>query len=516
MQITMTKISKRIFGSIEISFGEEVLRFEGRATLQLDEPVKLKSDKPEANLFECFNDYLKSVVSPEDQLTLFNLYKEAFNVIEGDVGDYTKDLSAAKKITGKILDLIDVRKYENFIQFSDYLRIPPELGEAARKGDYPVETTITDEDYVHLVRFAFLVRTIYPVIYGLLGKFDPLVGKEGELIMGDIIKDNPYIINHPGWVKLNTYIDFSFNKRGIPTRPDSIGSVENFTDRVLYTTIFNRLCCAVIPERQPEKNLATNISAAIKTAENRQNNFKTKRTSMGEEDKRSIYDKYMISESVRVSDQVRQAEFFSFGLMDENDKPRSKDLFKYQAKALGIKQPELVEAVYDKIPRNWEFHLYPHIHQLLQLVYFGKVSPFIFEACDYTQLMAAIALGQVWLAEQGFQYLPSLLGAIDNPDGPRQLPDVLKLTNDDKDYLASICEVQTRNAEGRSYNEAVVAAANFLDGFANGTWQSNLEYGVLTDEGNIYQRVKEGSLFELEVEREIKDEFMDLNKLINN
>ena len=45
-----------------------------------------------------------------------------------------------------------------------------------------------------------------------------------------------------------------------------------------------------------------------------------------------------------------QAEFFAFGLYDEQDNPKFVDRFKYQCMSLGIKQPELVEMVYDNLP----------------------------------------------------------------------------------------------------------------------------------------------------------------------
>lgn len=515
MQITMNRSSKKKIGEIVITHKDEKIVFIGSGQIRLERVIRDKDDV-ESNLFDCLNDYVGAVLSESEQDRIFSLYKEAHTIIEsGDFKDYYEELVGIKRIVGSVLEVINPRKYEDFIQYSDYLKIPAGLSEAARKGDYPIETTITDEDYVGLVKFTFLVRTIYPIVFGLCGRFDAIMGTTAELISGYLIKDNPVITNTPGWRKLNTYIDFSFNKRGIPSLPEEVKSMENFTDQVLFSAIFSRLCCSVIPETEKDKNLATAINATVKSFEGGRSNFKPKRTSMGDDDKRSIYDKYMISESVRVSDQVVQGEFFSFGLFDEEGKEKLRDRFKYQCKALGIKNEELVGLVYDNLPRNWEFELHDHIHKLLQIIYSGKVSPFIFEACDYTQLMASIALGQVWLSEQGFLFLPSVLGAIDNPKGARQLPDSLKLSNDDKEYLASICEVQSRNSEGRSYNEAIVAATEFLDGFGNGTWQSNLEYGVLSDDAEVYKRVREGSMFEIEIETGIKDEFINLIKLNN-
>lgn len=515
MQITMIRSSKRKIGEIVITHKDEKITFLGEAVVRLEKTNKEKGE-PEANLFDCYNEYLDVLVTEDVQDLLFSLYKEASEIITtSDFKDYYEELMGIKKITNRILELINPRKYEDFVQYSKYLEIPPGLSEAARKGDYPIETTITDEDYVGLVKFIFIVRAIFPIAFGLCGRFTPTMGNSAELISGYLIKDNPTITNASGWKKLNLYIDFTFNKRGIPSLPEEVNSIENFNEQVLYSAIFSRLCCSVIPETEEDQNLAKVINSAVRSFEGNRNNFKPKRTSMGEDDKRSIYDKYQISETVRVSDQVAQGEFFSFGLFDEEGKEKLRDRFKYQCKAIGIENEELVGMVYDNLPKNWDFELNDHNHKLLQIIYSGKVSPFIFEACDYTQLMASITLAQVWLSEQGFIYLPSVLGAIDNPKGARQLPDSLKLSNDDKEYLASICEVQSRNSEGRSYNEAIVAATEFLDGFGNGTWQSNLEYGILSDDIEVYQRVREGSMFEIEIETGIKDEFINLIKIFN-
>lgn len=336
-----------------------------------------------------------------------------------------------------------------------------------------------------------------------------------ELVCGALIADNMSITSMPGWHKLHTYVQFAFNKRGIPNQADSVTSTEDFVDKVLFNTVFSRLCCAVIPETEEGKNLATAINAAVKQHETGSAIFRDKdRPSDEDDDKRSIYDKYQISESVKSTDEVGDAEYFSFGLFDENDKERYVDRFKHQCIGLGIKNPKLVEMIYDNISPNWDFELHDHILKILQLVYFEVTSPLIFEACDYIQLLAAICLAQVKLSEQGYKYLPSVLGAIHDPEGVRSLADALKLGTEDKEFLASICDIQTRNNEGRSFNEALVAAEEFLNKFGNGRWKSNLEYGVL-DDPEVYARVKKGALFPIDIDVEVKNEFMALNRQVN-
>ncbi|TQH43991.1 hypothetical protein, partial [Pseudomonas aeruginosa] len=101
-----------------------------------------------------------------------------------------------------------------------------------------------------------------------------------------------------------------------------------------------------------------------------------------------------------------------------------------------------------------------------------------------------------------------------NPGGMRSLSDGLRLNTEDKEFLVSICDIQSRNDEGRSFNEAVEVATEFLETFGNGQWKSNLEYGVL-DDPEVYQRVERAALFDLEIDLEIKNEFMRLVRQVN-
>lgn len=279
--------------------------------------------------------------------------------------------------------------------------------------------------------------------------------------------------------------------------------------------MFNRLCCAAIPETEEGKNIATAINASVKQHESLGGNF-TQRDypSESDDDKRSMLDKHQISEEVRSTDDTVSAEFFSFTLFDEEDNPRYKDRFRYTCEALGVKNVALVERIYDNLSPHWDFELEDHILKLLQLTFAFEVSPFTFEAAGYDQLMAAICIAQVRLHEQGYKYLPSVIGAIKDPNGELSLPDGFQLSEGDREYLVSICEIQTRNNEGRSFNEAIVAAQSFLDKFGRGIWQSNLEYGVL-DTPETYALVGQGKLFALEISVEVKNEFMALNRKVN-
>lgn len=511
LEITTHRSSKKSIDVIIINLNDRQLRFNGKASIKLERVLKDPKEK-EANLFDCFNEYVDGMFDNDQRTQLFALYEKAHRIVEnGKVSDYKAELLEVKPIVRAIFQFIDIEKYTSFIQYSRHLQVPKDLSEAASKGDYPAQTTITDTDYVEMVKFAFTVRTIYPIVFGLINRFEPnMREKHAEEVCGELLEGIPLIVTSPGWIKLSMYIDFAFNKRGIPVQADSVTSNENFSKKVLYNTIYSRLCCSVIPETEEGKNLATAINSAVRHHEGAGSPYRDKSLpSDSDEDKRSIYDKYQISEAVKSSNETVQAEFFSFGLYDEKDVERSSDRFKYVCQALGIKQPELVDRVYNNIPPNWEFELADHNLKILQLTFQGVVSPFIFEACEYYQLMSAVALAQVLLSERGYKFLPSLIGAINNPDGMRSLSEGLKLNTEDRDYIASICDIQSRNSEGRSFNEALVAATEFLERIANGKWKSNLEYGVL-DEPEVYFRVKQAQLFEMEVNLEIKNEFMRL------
>lgn len=514
--IETRRSSKRTIDALVVTLNDKTLRFNGKATIRLEKVLKEKEDV-ESNLFDCLNEYVDATFSSERRNELYKLYERAHRIVEnGKFSDYQTELSQLMPIVNELFAFINVDKYSSFVQYSGFLKIPADLSIAASKGDYPVETTITDVDYVEMVKMAFVIRTAFPIFFSLLFRFEDKMGMaHSELVCGDLLKCNPSITNMPGWHKLSTYIKYAFNKRGIPTQIDAVTSTEYFTDKVLYNTIFSRLCCAVIPETEEGKNLATAINASVRQHETSGSRFNKKDFGGDEEeDKRSIYERYQASEAVKTANEVKQAEYFSFGLFDETDAPRYIDRFKYQCEGLGIKNFKLVEAVYDRLPPNWEFDLDDHVLKLLQLTFFQQVSPLIYMTCNYTQLMAAIVLAQVKLSEAGFKYLPSVLGMIHDPSGVRSLSDGFKLNTDDKEFLTSICDIQTRNNEGRSFNEAIVAATEFLDKLGNGMWMTNLEYGVL-DLPEIYNRVAVGSTFKIEIEVNIKDEFIALNRSVN-
>ena len=503
--VETNRSSKKTIDRIIITYNEKVIKFTGRAAIKLEKDI-------EANLFDCFNEYVNSILDKDQKLALFDLFFEANTVVNsGKFSDYKTEVSKLIPIVENIYKIINQEKYVSFIQYSRHLVIPKNLTLPSTRGEYPEETTINESHYADIVKTTFMIRVVYPIIFGLLYRFDALLGSEyAEYYTGILIKDNQYIKSMAGWIKLVTYFRSSFGKRGVPSQSLDVTSMEFYVEKIIFKTIFTRLCCAVIPETDEERNIANLISGVVKQSESSNNIYRKKEASGGDdEDGRSIYEKYQIAEEVNSADEETMAEYFSFGLFDETEKERRTNRFHYQCKGFGIKQEALVERVYDNFPTTWDFDLGQHIVKLLQLTFMGEISPPVYEACDYTQLLCAIALAQVKLTEEGYKHLPSVLGAIHDPNGNRTVLDVVRLSTEDREELESICNIQAKNTDERSSNEAVIAATQFLDTFGNGIWQSNLEIGVL-DEPEVYQRVKKGMLFPLEITKDIKNEFMHL------
>lgn len=509
LNIRMVRNSKTVIEKIVIEHGTRKIDFNGRAKIFLEKSINHLSEA--ANLFDCQNDFVARTFSDEEQLELFKLYEAAHKICEStkDV-DYKGELFEIKKIIDEIYALFNVTKYVGFIQYSDYLKTPANLVAATSKGDYPEETTILEHDYVNLVKFTMAVRVIYPILFGITNRFSLIMGENHALLnIGQLISHSPSLVALPGWDKLKLYVKTTFVKHGIGQSLTEFSTGVNAVEKTVFKVIISRLCSSVIPETEKDKHIANVINSVCQTAKSEYNDaFREKEDSYSDsDDKRSAYERYQISEGNNPSKEQADAEWFSFGLFDHEGNQRTSDRFKYQAETLKI-DAELVDMIYDRIPANWNFDLDRHVITLLQLTFLDEVSPYTFIACDYNQLMAAIALGQVKLSSMGYRYLPSVLGCIHDPEGLRTL-DALKLNNEDREAIESICSVQAKNTEARRDNEAVLAVMDFIENFGNGIWKSNLEVGVLESK-EILSRYPLGGLYPLEITNNIKVELVDL------
>lgn len=504
------RTSKTTIEKITVEFQSHKLSFNGKTRVFMEKNISSFAEA--TNLFDCQNEFINDTFSLEDKTKLFKLYEKAHKICESTKQiEHKEELFQIKKIIDEIYSLFNVTKFIGFIQYSKHLKIPKNLISATSKGDYPAETTILEDDYVNLVKFIFSTRVIYPILFSLVNRFKPTMGIDyAHLNIGQLVSLSPSLTNLEGWNKLKTYISASFNKHNVSQQLTEFSTGNNIVEKTVHRTILVRLMPSVIPETDVRKNIATNINSSCQTAKNTFSNaFREKEDSYSDvgEDKRSRFEKYQIAEKVNPSEEQAQLEWFSFSLFDENGNHRVNNRFSHQSIAMGVDE-KLVEMVYDRIPDNWEYEMDIHVSTLLQLTMFEYISPQSIMSCDYMQLMAAVALAQVKLASMGYRYLPSVLGAVKDPEGLRTI-DPLRLNNEDRELLESICSVQAKNTDARSANEAVIDTMNFLETFGNGIWKSNLEVGIL-DTPEMYKRSSKGDTYPLEINLDIKSEFVDL------
>lgn len=509
LEIRIVRNSKTVIEKIVIEHGTRKIDFNGRAKIFLEKTINNFSEG--ANLFECQNDFVNRTFSEEEQLELFKLYERAHKICESSKEvDYRGELFELKKIVDEIYALFNVTKFIGFIRYSNYLQVPANLVAATSKGDYPEETTILEHDYINLVNFTFAVRVIYPILFGATHRFTSILGETHALLnIGQLVSHSPSLVALTGWEKLKLYVKTTFIKHGVGQSLIEFSTGINAVEKTVFKVIVGRLCSSVIPETEKNKHIANVINSVCQTAKSEYNeSFREKEASYTDtDDKRSVFERYQIMEGNNPSKEQAEAEWFSFGLFDAQNNLRFTQRFTHQAAALGLDE-SLIELVYDRIPTNWEFDLERHILTLLQLTFIDEISPHTFMACDYNQLMAAIAIGQVKLHTMGYRYLPSILGCVHDPDGLRTI-ETLKLNNEDRESIEKICSVQAKNTDARSANEAVLGVMDFIEHFGNGIWKSNLEVGVLENK-EILSRYPQGALYPLEIVNNIKVEFVDL------
>jgi len=520
INIFTVRNSKKNFDRITVVLeqGEEKrsLHFMGKGSIKLAE-VKKEDNDADMELFTPLNDYFDIALSFEQQKELFELYQAGAKVIEdGEFISYEKELQRIDPIIHAILNLVKPANLMNYFEHSSkFMVIPKDLKTTTGHGYYPRETTFIVEDYVNIAKMTFLIRTTFPIFFGLLSRMESFTGTNyAELLCGSLLKNNPIITETVAWKRLESYVRHSFLKNSQADASIQVGSTEHSMAMIMYRIIFNRLCVAIIPETEKGKSIINAISSEVKQFENNNNGYRKKESYGDEDDNSSFLDEHQITEEVPLAKITQMAEYFSFGLRDEKDQERFHNRFIYQCRGLGIKNPALVDMVYDRLPTVWNFELTKPMRTLLQLAFANEVSERIYDQCDYLQLTAAICLAQVLLAERGFVYLPSLLCAQLAQDAVPSGNSFLTLSNDDRARLGELCDVQSKNNEGGSFNEAAVYVKEFFEELESNQWESNLEFGIL-ENPELYSKVKKGDMFDIEITVEVKTEFMRLINEIN-
>lgn len=514
LKVFITRNSKNNFDKITVMHNKEHIDFMGKGSIKLSSNKEMSE---EVELFTPINDYFDIALSEEQEKNIYNLYQQAADIIENnDFSNYEKEMVKIEQIVTTLLEQIKPANLMNFFEHSSkYMVIPKDLKKAPGHGYYPEETTFVVNDYVDVVKMTFLIRVTYPIFFGLLFRFESLTGiNYANLICGAILHRNEFIRETRGFKRLQGYVNHSFLKS------NNNGTIETSSSEhgaliVLYRILFLRLSSAMIPETLPGKSIINAISSEVKQYENNNNGYRKKESFGDDEDNTSYLDEHQITEEVPMAKITVMAEYFAFGLSDENDDERFKNRFHYQCKGLGINQPQLVEALYDRLPTSWNFQLTHPMRTILQMVFAGDISERIYDHLDYRQLTAAICLAQVKLAERGYVYLPSLCCAQLDKEGTATANSYFQMTADERDYLSEICDVQSKNNEGGSFNEAVVFVKEFFEELEMNQWKSNIEYGIL-DNPELYNKVKKGELFQIDIDTEIKNEFFQLIKEINS
>ncbi len=526
LTIKLNPSAKTQYNGIVVAFrGEEVL-FKGGGALHCG--------GNDINLFDCFNEYAESL-SSEAKEDLFECFQDAKMILDPQSDEegnpppeelmlnnhkYHYLVAKLEPILIKMIDLIRPLNYEYFIVQNGFAEPPPNLDTYYSRGEFPAETTINADSYRDLAKFTLVMRPIFPIISEMLDKAEEIAGKDyKDVVTGNLITGIPFLMNHPGWKKLVEYVEYSYSARGRTINPLrlEIISEDRYANHAVFKALFSRLCLSHIPSQLPTKNLAKSLYSIVRQFDAIQTQIRDKKpTGMDESNqKRSMYEIYQLKENVNAADESAQAEYFSFGLMDENDKPRLMDRFKYQCMGLGIESEQVVDALYELIPDNWRFELCPHMVKLLQLAFADDISYNIVHALEYRQLMPALALAQAKLHQMGFVNLSVLMTAIPDPEEDRTSTEsIYSLSSDERKSIESLCDVVKGKGDTTSDNEAVAAAMEFFNDLGKHAWQSTIEPGMIGDEEAMRTAVR-GRLHKVEINREIKEEFLTLIAQVN-
>ena len=181
----------------------------------------------------------------------------------------------------------------------------------------------------------------------------------------------------PGWKILDTYVRASCMRQ--EARRGSIGVVSEvkYIDYIVYKGLFNKLCLTFLPSKAAGKNLSKELNSLVE-GEIRGGTdvkFKTYKDPKPGSDDQSIPESYRIAQAVNGTDEIAQAEYFTFDLYEEVDsgteKPdlvrKHKDFFIHQCQGLGIENRLLAEKLFNNIPRVWKFQI-NNIH-ILSLIH---------------------------------------------------------------------------------------------------------------------------------------------------
>lgn len=484
------------------------------------------------NIFKPINEYIISVFSEDDKDKLFDLYSKAKTYLDPlSNPDCTEDqishyddanylIHKLVPICNEILDLFNFDNLQYFLNYDKvYLDVPKSVEEAAEKGDYPPETTIYKEDYVNILKMIIYIRPIFPIIVNFINNVRTNVNEEYLYIVSGELFENNYIFKSlPGFNRLKLYMK-SMQVSNETSKELDMLAEQHYNDFLIFKTLITKLFPTQIPSMDKTRNLSVLIyggSRGLKGDKIITSPIYEKGWG-DEEDKRSMFESLKIKAAVNQHHEMAQAEYFLIGVLDEYNNQVYPNPFEIQCKGLEINNPKLVKKFYDLIPDEWDFRLENHITTLGQLSFFGKISPEIVFSLDYDQLKSYMALAQAKLYEMGFNRLSLLMTSVFYESGvSTNTLDIFNLSKEERDKIASICYITTSD-KTTTRNRAVEAVVKFLNGISSNSLVSTINLDMLTDgENNILNKeYVKGINYEVDIIRDIKDEFINLVMLVN-
>lgn len=511
---------KRRIDSIIVSHNNEQIDFKGTQTLC--------GGDADQDLFEFMNMFFEGCrENTLDQL--FSLFKQAKRILQPGYFEEveTPELSELREksldyvflteklgvIIKQMYELISPNEIAYAAQVTGRTVAPKDLMRMAAMGDYPEETTIDNDKYAELVKLAFTAQLCFPVINQLLDQIFEVTGKDYQYaVAGGMISQIPCITQSSGWKIMDTYIRASCARKDSKRENTDVVSEERYVDYIVYKGLFNKLSLSFIPSQMKDKNLSKELNSLVEGEIRKEQSTKFTRFSESKpgSDDQSIPESYRIAQTVNGSDEEAMAEFFSFGMFDEEDNPRYKDIFKYQAKALGIKGEKLAEKLFNNLPTVWDFRFTNIQNQLLQLTFIDDINYYLYPAMDYRQLTAAMCLAQVKLFEMGYEHLAQLICAMRSPNVPiTYMGDEFKLSTKEREDLLELCYIYVGQSTSSTDNMLVMSVQSFLDELAASGWESNIEPGLLGNQKFI-DAMAPGDMYPIDLVPEIKRELLAL------
>lgn len=520
MKYTIKISGKRKIEGIDVEHNGEVITFRGTQNV-----IGGDANKP---LYDFLNNFFEGV--PNSRLDeLWGCFKAAKRVLEPGYFDEeeTPELSELRqrgldyhflveKLSGifkQIYRIILPSEIAYAAQIDGRTTAPKDLMQMALMGDYPEETTINPQKYGELVKLAFAIQLSFPIMNQLLDKIAPITGKDYQYaVAGEIISSFSEVTEMEGWRILEMYIRASCQRQESKRNTMEVVSNDRYVDNIIYKGAFAKLALTFIPSIDLDKNLSKQLNSLVEGEVRKEQS--TRFTSYADQkpgsDDQSIPESYRISQNVNGTEELAQAEFFSFGMFDEEDTPRYQNFFYYQCRALGIKNQELAEKVYNCLPTVWDLRVLQIHVQLLQLVYKEDIGAYLVPALDYKQFTAAIALAQVKLYEMGYQRLAQLCGIVRNPENPiSYINDEFKLNTKEREQLCDLCYMYDGQSQASTDNLLVKATQEILDELANSGWDSNIEPGLF-DTPEFIEHMSPGDMYEVSLTIETKHELLDL------